>query len=299
MAGIAGKTLFGRAWAVTINTVKITGLNINFKVEKSTKDEPNTCELHVWNLSEDHRAMIEELNPATKTVSGLAKAKVKEAVRKQATKGIPCKIEVGYEDDLQQIWLGDLRSGHSLKHEQDWQTILESGDGEKSYQNARVNVSYGPKTPTDTALRAIARAMGVGEGNLSATVAKLRTGGKLYPQGSVFSGPARDHMSAFCKSADLEWSIQDGALQFLDRGKALDGRAIRLSSDTGMLDSPTVDVDGILTIKSLILPDVRPGRLLVVDAARVKGNYKIEKCTWEGDSASDKPFTITMQAKRY
>lgn len=308
--------LFDRSWEVTVATnmdvtkilgkrsagndegLRITDLDISFKVEKSTKDEPNKCELTIYNLNEDQRASIEELNPPTKPVSVLDKAKVKEAARRVATIGIPCKIEAGYGGNNSLIWLGDLRTAHSIRKGPDWVTIIESGDGEKAFQNARMNVSYGPKTPADVALRAAARAMGIAEGNLSSAVAKMKKAGLAMPQGNVFSGPVRDIIRDVCRGADLEWSIQDGALQFIERGAALDMKAIKISPKTGMLDSPTVDVDGILKVKTLMVPDVRPGRLIVVESARINGGYKIEKCEWVGDSAGS-DWYIEIEAQRY
>lgn len=296
-----GAELFGRRWAVTVNTTRITELDLSFKIEKSLKDEPNKCELKIWNLTEDLRAQIEELNPKTDEVSSLAKKKNKVAVRKQATKGIPCQIEAGYGDndkDLSLLWLGDIRSAKSERTGPDWITTLESGDGEKAWQNARVNVSFGPMTPVDTALQAIVKSLGLGEGNIKKAGDVLRLSGKTFTQGTVISGPTARELTAFCKSADLEWSIQDGAVQILDRGKALDATAIKVSAETGMLDSPSVDVDGILTVKMLMIPDVRPGRLLVIDSKRIKGNYKIEKITWTGDTYGT-PWEIEMEAARY
>jgi hypothetical protein len=122
--------------------------------------------------------------------------------------------------------------------------------------------------------------------------------GQLFPHGTVISGSAAQELTDFCKSAQLEWSIVDGALQILNLGKALSTKAIKLSEDTGMIGSPTVDADGLLTIKMLIIPDVRPGTLLVVDAERIKGNYRVEKATWEGDTSGG-PWYITAVCKRY
>jgi len=292
---------FVRRWRVTVNTIEITELDVAFKIEKSLKDEPNTCELHVWNLNETQRAQIEELNPTVGTVSALAAAKAKTAVRQQATKGIPVRIEAGYEDegDLSLLWLGDLRSAHSLRDGPHWVTVLESGDGEKAWQNARMNVSFGPKTPVDTALRAMVRALGIGQGNLEQIVHKLKVGGmgKLFPRGTVFSGPVQRELRDFARSADIEFSIQDGTLQIIDAGKALAESAILVSSETGMLESPTVDIDGILTVKMLMQPGIRPGRLLVVDADRIKGNYRAERITWEADSAGDS-WSVEIEASR-
>jgi hypothetical protein len=294
--------LFIRKWAVTINTIRFTELDIAFTIEKTLKDEPNTCELHVFNLNAEQQAQIEELVPQTKTVSSLAKAKAKEAARKQAVRGIPVRIEAGYEEDgdLSLLWLGDLRTAYTSRDGAEWITTLESGDGEKAYQNARINVSFGPKTPVDTAIRAMVRALGVGEGNLSQVAHKMKINGigRLIPQGTVIAGPVRDELHDWCRQSDLEWSIQDGAIQFVDKGKATEETAILLNHDTGLYGSPSVDSDGILTAKIGMIPGVRPGRLVVLDAERIKGNYRIEKATWNGDSAGD-AWDIDIIATRY
>jgi len=302
-----GAELFTRRWKVTIATdatggFSFDGLDIKFQIEKSTKDKPNTCELEVWNLTEDHRAAIEELLPKTDVAAATLKEKQKRAIRKQATEGIPVKIEAGLgeEGDLSLLWLGDLRTVFSVREGPDWVTKFESGDGEKAYANARVNVSYGPKTPVETVLRAIVKTLKLGEGNIASVLKDLEISGvgKLYPQGTVISGPSARHIQDFCRSADLEWSIQDGTPQFINRGKKLEGEAIKVSAESGMLDSPTVDIDGILTVKMLLVPDLRPGRLLVMDALRIKGNYRIDKITFSGDSAGN-DWGAVIQASRY
>lgn len=296
-----GSDLFIRKWAVTVGTTRITDLDVSFKVEKTLKPEPNTCSLSVWNLNEDQRSEIEELNDPGKAVSGLAKKKVKVA-SEAATKGIPVQIEAGYEndDDLQLIWTGDLRTGHSNRDGPDWVTVLESGDGEKAWQNARIHVSYGPKTPVLTVLTAMARELNLGTGNLAQVAATLEVQGigRILTRGVVISGPVQRQLVDWCRSADLGVSVQDGVLQFINVGKALAATAIRLSANTGLIGSPTVDIDGNLKAKMLMLPNVRPGRLVVVDAERVKGNYRIEKATWNGDSAGN-DWYIDIEANRY
>lgn len=298
VASIPQQTLFDRSWLVTIDTIQSDQHDIEFKVEKSLKPEPNKCSLKIYNLNAEQRAQIQELNPKTMPVSSLLKKKDKITARKQATTGIPCKIDVGYRGKTSQIWLGDLRHGDSEKNGTDWITHLESGDGEKAYQNARIHVSYGPGTPKDVALRAIVRALGLGDGNVAKVAAGLTASGAAYLQGTVISGPVAQQLTDFCRSAELEWSIQDGTIQFIDVGQALAASALLISEDTGMIESPSVDVDGILTVKTELLPDVRPGRLVVMDAQSIKGNYRIEKAIWEGESWG-KNWTITMHCRVY
>lgn len=276
--------LFDRRVTVTVGTIQFTDLDVAFKVEKTLKPLPNTCELSIWNLTQDHQAQLEQLRPRAKGA---------------VTTGVPCKIEAGYESVTSLIWLGDLRTVDTVRDGADWVTHLTSGDGEKAWKNAKLHISFGPKTSLDTALRAMARALGVGEGNLSKVVSKLKQAGSaIYPQGTVISGPVQRELRAFAESADLEVSIQDGSLQFIDRGKALGGSALLLNNDTGLLDSPTVDNEGVLTAKMLMIPGVRCGSLVTIDAERIKGTYRIEKATWNGDTASQE-WSVEIEAKRY
>ncbi len=280
--------LFGRVAEVTIDKLKLTGFDVRFDIAKSIKPQPNTCKIHVFNLNSDHRAQLEELRPKA------------EPGTKAATKGIPTKLDAGYGNRLSQLWLGDLRTINSIREGSNWQTTLESGDGEKAWVNARLHVSYGPKTPVETALKAMIAALGVGEGNVAKVLADLQINGmgKLFSQGLVISGSVATELTAFARSADLEWSIQDGSIQFTNRGKALAGKAVKLSSTSGMIGSPTVDADGLLTVKMQMIPDVRPGTLIVMDAERIKGNYRIEKGTWSGDTVAGE-WSITAVCKRY
>lgn len=280
---MADRALFDRHAVVTVDTIEITALDFDFEIAKSLKPEPNTCSLTIYNLNEERQAQLEELRPKDKT----------------ATRGIPCKIEAGYAAGTSLLWLGDLRTAQTTREGPDWVTRLSSGDGEKAWKHARVKESFGPKTPIDTALRAIVRALGIGEGNLSKVVAKLRqAGAATYPSGAVFAGSASRQLVDFARSAGLEVSIQDGALQFLDRGKALAGEAVVLAPGKGLLDSPSVDNEGVLSARTLLIPDMAPGRVIVMEAARIKGNYRVEKCSWKATTSGDE-WCIDLEAKRY
>jgi len=275
--------LFDRRIRVTVDTIEFTGLDAAFRIEKTLKPQPNTCELTIWNLNEEHQGQLEQLRPK----------------EKQAIKGIPCRIEAGYVSGTSLLWLGDLRTVQTTREGPDWVTVLTSGDGEKAWKNARMHIGYGPKTSLDTALRAIVRALGVGAGNLSKVVSKLKiAGASHYPSGAVLSGSASRQLADFARSADLEVSVQDGALQFLDKGKALSTTAVRLAPETGLIGSPTVNNEGVLSAQCLIIPDIRVGGLITIDAARVKGTYRIEKATWNGDM-SGQDWSIDLEAKRY
>jgi hypothetical protein len=288
--------LFDRRWTVTVGTIQFSDLDCAFKTDKTLKPAPNNCDLTIYNLTEDHRQQLAQLSSkgastATTTKSGGIKGSV-------GVSGIPCKIEAGYAQGTSLIWLGDLRTAQSNLEGPDWVTRVSSGDGEKGAAHARLHISYGPKTSIDIALRAMAKAMGVGEGNLSKVVGQLRIAGQaLFPTGITISGPVYRQMQNFAQSADLQLSIQDGALQFQDIGKALAGTALELKTSTGLI-SATVDNEGILTAKCHMIPGVRVGGLVVMNGLSVKGNYKLDKVSCDADTSGDE-WGFTLQGKRY
>jgi len=279
----SSEALFDRRCTVTLDTIQFDALDVQFTVVKTLKPQPNTCELTVWNLSEEHRQQLQQLNPT----------------KNPATKGVPCKIEAGYRDAVSQIWLGDLRTVETTREGPNFLTKLTSGDGERGWQNGRMHVSYGPHTSVDTVFRGMARALGVSEGNLASVVSRLKIAGAAqFTAGVVISGAVATHMTELARSAGLEVSIQDSALQFLDLNKASAGTAIRLAADTGLVESPTVDQKGVLTAKSLMIAGLQCGGLVTVDALFVKGTYRIEKITWTGERAGTDWF-CEIQGHRY
>lgn len=280
-----------RVWSVTVGALvggvrkglKVDKHRVSFRAEKTLKPEPNKCEISIHNLSAEQRGQIEELRP-----------KAGDA------RGIPLLIEAGYKSTgLTQIWLGDLRTAYSEYSKPDWVTKIETGDGEAA-KGSTVHVAYGPGTSPDVALRAIVKALGIDEGNAAAAAVKLRQAGgaSLFPKRLVLSGSASRTLDLFCQSAGLEYSVQDGAVQILDRGKVLSSKAVKLGPRTGLIESPSVDPKGVLSFKMLIQPDIKCGSLLVVDSSTAKGNYRITKATWEGDTHAQ-PWYISGEATRY
>lgn len=275
----SSEKLFGRKYRVTIRDIQITNLRCVFKVTKHLKPDPNTIELKIYNLTEDHRRSLENVpdKPANVVLAALVS---------DLTANNCVRLEAGYEDGMSQLYLGEVRAAHSLQDNADMVTEVTSGDGEKDMQTRRISVPVGPKTSVDTVIQLIVKALGCGEGNLSKMLGdiKLSGGATMFPTGGVIHGSAADELDSLCKAAQLDWSIQDGKLLLLDKGKALEGTALSLSSDTGLIGSPTVDSKGIVTAKTLMIPDMFPGRAVVFDAKNLKGGYRVEECTYSGDT---------------
>jgi hypothetical protein len=290
--------LFGRAFGLTVGTLEVSDFRCKFKVEKTLKPDPNKVLVEVYNLSREHRGALAELAPG-KAIK-LGKQKKKGVVAKPQAGKIPVRLSVGYGEDTDQIFLGDLRTVDSEIDGPDWVTAITSGDGERAYRTARVNQAFGPKTPVSAALTSAVKALGLGSGNLSAVLSSLKLQGQanLFARGIVLSGSAARVLTDLCRSADLEWSIQDGVIQFVDFGRVLAGRSVLVSPGTGMIGSPNVSSDGICNFKSLIIPGLRCGGVVVIEAATLDGNFRVEKLAYDGDTHG-REWTVEGWGKRY
>lgn len=254
---------------------ELSNLDCVFSAKKSLKPEPNTCEIKVYNLAPETRRVLE------------------------LSKKLVVRLEAGYPDAIAQIYLGEVRSAHSTREGADIVTELSAGDSEQELATTRLNLTLGPKIPAGQALTAIVEALGVGRGNVDQVAAKLSASGKaLFGPGTALSGNAARMLTDICRSADLEWSVQDGVIQILDRAKALEDTAVELGPSTGLIGSPTIDAKGVVSVTALLQPDLRPGRKIVLESEALRGGYRVDDCEYVGDTRGQEWYA-RIHAKAY
>jgi hypothetical protein len=275
--------LFKRAARITIATLEIVvdpivpgaHLDVAFNVERSLKPEPNTAELQIWNLNKDNRSALEELDQ------------------------VPVQIDAGYEEQTALVYIGVMRTVFTTRDGPDLVTTIQSGDGEKEYQQSRINVSVSKGSSNTSVFKQVAKALGVATGNLeSSDVASvLGSAPLLFPQGGVLSGQVSQIVTELTASLGLSWSIQNGALQFLPLAQPLAGSAVLLSPNTGLVGSPSVDNKGVLTAQTLLIPDLFPGRIVELESERLSGAFRVDKAKYSGDTAGD-DWYIDLEASK-
>lgn len=256
--------LYKRAVAVTVDTLRMTGQRMAFRVLHTNKAEPNTCEVSIYNAPAVLRAEV------------------------QGSRSVGVTIEAGYGKDLQQLFSGDLRRAFSTKQGIDWVTTLRGGDGEVAMRTARVNESFAPGTPIRTVVERVARRLGV---NLGDAISRIGEGSHRqslteYVNGTVLSGSAKTLLEQLLGDLDLEYSVVDGTLQVLPRGQATNATAILLTPRTGLIGSPEAGDKGLVKLRSLLQPSIRPGRKVKVESAILNGFYRVETATHVGDTHS-------------
>lgn len=287
--------LLNRSCTVTVGTVQIQnvgaqiGLDVWFSIRRSLKaKEPNTCDLRLYNLSDGSRKAIEQSGqalPGAATAPGTT------------SKVVPVQIVAGYVGATTTLFLGEMRTGQTVTDGPDGVTELTTGDGDQAAILARSTASFAKGGNAYNVSLQLLKDMGIGNGNL-ATVAEVLKGSPLFNQGVVLKGNSLQHLIDIARSCALEVSIQNGVAQWTPLGQPLQGEATLLSSDTGLIGSPTVDTKGVLSFECLMLPGIKPGAPVQMQAKYLQGLYRIVSVETEGSSFGN-DWSHKVEAKRY
>lgn len=268
-----------------LDTGGITGIDVDFVVEKDIKNtSPNTCSIKLYNLNDQSRAAISGKHPLT------------------------VKLEAGYTGGTTQLYFAQTRAAWSEREGPQNVTRIESTDTvarvtgtratKKITNTAALYKTMGARVPISQAFQAIAGVMGIGVGNLNQALAGLTVN---LPQvnGAALLGNSAQVMTDLCRSAGLEWWVDDGNLCLVNIGGFLSGTAaIEISEDTGLVGSPSVDSTGALALKTRIIPGLVPGVQISVKSLFVRGGYRVEKCRYKG-STRGKEWDIELDAVVY
>lgn len=253
----------------------VSGLDIEFIADKSLLPTPNNALVRIYNLHKYKRTDLAKVQKLTLSLS------------------------VGYQSALHTIYLGETRAAYTTRHGPDYVTHIESADGEKELATSRLIQPLGARISASTAMTAIVKALGVGTGNLNKAIQALESSGITQINGASLTGSAKDRMTDLCRSAGLEWSIQDGAVQIIDIGAIVTGTdtaftgAYNINSDTGMIGSPTMDNQGVVTVTTLIIPGIFPGVQINLASEQFTGAYRVQRCRWHGQTWGNDWF-LTM-----
>ncbi len=247
---------------------EFVGLRTTFKFDKNLEANPNTGSIIVYNLSESSRAKFEAKNAI-------------------------CSLDVGYGDKLTQIFKGNILKATTRKQGVDIVTEIELGDGEKAYTEATIELSLPAGTTAEQALNKVTSSFQtVAFGGVDAVKSFIVNSIKAYEKGITLSGNSKAVMDVLTKTLNMEWSIQDGQIQVLEKNKPTMDLAFELSTETGLIGSPgkiksdngATNPDGGIEFQCLLQPNLNPGRVIKIKSFAINGEYRITKVSHEGDN---------------
>lgn len=300
------------------------GLSVQFDVERSLSPSPNKARIQIWGLSEDERNQIKaqtgvirrtsrvpDLKAATATVvtnallNGISKNTVLvPGITKTKTKiesvhrSIPVKLHAGYLSQKPTlIYSGELTDANTTKPGSEIITTIETGDGQKALRRSRARRSFGPGTKVETVIRYLARQLGMKINNESLIKnAAFEQVGQTYVKGVTLSGRAGHELARIAQACGLEFSIQEGVITFVERGKPVSNEAILLTDSTGLIESPEKGKKGIVRAKALIVPGLVPGRRIRFNDDTIRGFFRAWRVRYEGSMFSQ-PFYAHVECK--
>lgn len=252
-----------------------TGLQFNtrvtFEIEKTLESTSNKGKIGIYNLNQDSQSFLEQND-------------------------LQVELYAGYEEQVEQLFIGDIKRVNRTRSGPDIIASIECGDGEKKIEESTYTGSFAPGSTNIQVLNAAIKALGVTIG----TVQDLKS--DVFQGGFVFAGQVKKLLNQLTKDQKLQWSIQDGELIIIGKGKVTAEEGPLITSETGMIGFPSKTEKGI-QFKSLLNPKIRPGRMVQIKTLQyaeaqdagptnpkillnkaASGNFKVTKVKHSGDS---------------
>jgi hypothetical protein len=249
--------LFDRQIRLRVGDTEINGLDIAFDIEKDETSAPNPCHIEIFNLNPINRAILSKY------------------------KNIPVLLEVGYNGHIGIVFKGDLISCQHLKEGTSWKTVLASGDGAMAIRTKRIDKSYTKGTPIKTVIEDLAKQVGLPK---ASPISHLTELDQTLSRGFMVSGNPMTELARVLSPKNIQASIQNQALQLRRIGEAVQKEAVVLSAEGGLIDSPEVGSKGELIVRSLLVPELLPGRQVMIQSAAFKGLAITKKVRFIGSS---------------
>lgn len=251
---------YKRKWNLFLTEDSGEGLDLSelrctFNIVKKDTQTPNSAELTIYNLS-------------TTTAARL---------KKSFTKII---INSGYEANFGLVFSGNIKGFEETR--ENTETILKvtAGDGDKEYNYTVINKTLAAGATPDSIINEVSGAMGVPLGYKSSLEATT------LPRGKVLYGRPYEFMREQADNTGCTWSIQDGKVLFLKRTEVMEGGAVLLTPNTGLIGVPQITEDGV-SGKCLLNPKLKIGTALELESKvhpDINGAYRIISVAHKGDT---------------
>ena len=209
---MAGYTNFGRSYRLIAGPAggsgfETTELHIAFSLEKTDLETSNTARVEMWNLNDEHKALLKAKNCAV-------------------------ALYAGYGSVMPLVFAGGVSFVSTCPDGTDKKTTIEVEDGLIATKDTYITLSYSGKVNSKSILDDIAGQMGV------AVSYSYNAEFSDIPNGYSFVGLAKNALSIICNASNLTWSIQNGVLQIKKPGDVMSQEVFVLSEETGMIGFP-------------------------------------------------------------
>lgn len=268
--------LFDRKVILQLDDQSYEDYRIGFRVSRTVAGEPNTASISIWGLSRETAANI--------------------LFRSRDTR---VRILAGYAEQTPALLFeGNPTSDGLVFGREGAERILriEAQDGIRRYQSARVNVAFEAGTTYRQVVQEVIRQMGL---PTSVTTFDDPEFDLAIDSGICLTGAAPRILDRLAETLNSDWSIQDGKLQFLSRGRTRTTRGPLFSPELRNIINDPRPRDRGIEITTFLTPMVPGDRFLVEGTLdpRWNGLYRAVTVTHTGDSGWETSFYSTIEGR--
>lgn len=249
-------------------SITITGLRVSFALSKNLSTASNPAVIRVWNLSSTHRNLIKDFGDEVILYAGYEKG-------------------TGYE----LLFRGDTTCVFHAFDLPDIVTTLQCADGDRYVNNRHFSISFAPQATVRSVIQEIADRLGL------PLVEFAASDDLVYPRGFSHDGMGKEGLNKACAYANLQWSVQNNALQVIPLDGTITEPAFKINVDTGMIGIPErytfkrqdFYVVGPATgwrVDTLLYPQILPGARLDIQSIYLgfQGIFRCETIRHDGDT---------------
>ena len=236
--------------------------------------EPDALDITIYNLSSASRTLFQE-------------------------HGKYISVKCGYGTKSVVVFAGDIQQADSIRNGTEWKTHVIAGDGAKSIAQSKMSKTYKEGTRLKDILTDAAESMGT---SLNMVLDDFQK--KKIKKPKVVHKQTRATLDQLKKAYDFDWSIQNGKLVIVPRGKFTNEEPYLISVDTGMIggidffnEGKSTDTaseyNGIgVKFKSLMLPDLLPGMQVIVQSPSLEGQIGSHVFVTQGEKKVQGLYTV-------
>lgn len=260
--------------------IRFGGLRVVFTIAKTLESTPNTGQISIYNASASSRNQIRTIGDAV-------------------------ELEAGYLQDEYQGRLAitaDIMDIVTEKQGPDFVTTVKLGDGVEFLKTIKDSYSFKEGTTVKSIIQSITGKEGITVKGLGSVV------DKAFANGFSEMGPLGPMLDKLVGKLGAQWSFQNNELQIIPKLGSNDSPVFELSAKTGMIGTPTRDVetstitpapqsDGWI-VRALLRPEIGPGdRIKVVSTIEeANGIFHVKEITHAGDTEAGE-WSSTMRVR--
>jgi hypothetical protein len=260
------------------------GFDISFNVTKNQEKEPNQSTVTIYGIGEENR----------------------KAIAKELFYVV---LHAGYDENIKILSLGEISEIIHSYESPGIKTTISFQDGLKNYAESLISKTFISGTKVKDIINSLAASMNLPNPKLLDIDDSV-----VISSSQTLAGSSSKYLTEICDKYDLKWSIQNNKLVVKKADTQLSNTIYKINEDSGLIGSvekkitripkkdkgksnKNNDKEDLLTIKTLLMPEIIPGSIIEVSSKFFKKSLGIVDSVQHTGSNHENEFYSTIQAK--